>query len=108
MLTTDSVHFVTEVDEHLNAIKGGGACLLREKVVAEAAKTWVLVADNRKGGLSAWSSTISLCVAHLVSFSQDSKILGTTWKQGIPIEVVPFAWSAFTCYPTLFNVSSAR
>jgi len=60
-----------EIDEDLNAIKGGGACLLREKVVAEAAKVWVLVADNRK----------------------DSKILGTTWKQGIPIEVVPFAWS---------------
>lgn len=40
------------MDEHLNAIKGGGACLLREKVVAEAAKTWVLVADNRKGALT--------------------------------------------------------
>ena len=37
-----------EVDTELNAIKGGGACQLREKVLAEAAKVWVMVADYRK------------------------------------------------------------
>ena len=37
-----------EVDNNLNAIKGGGACQLREKVLAEAAETWVIVADYRK------------------------------------------------------------
>jgi ribose 5-phosphate isomerase len=36
------------VDNDLNAIKGGGAAQLREKVLAEAAKTWVIVADYRK------------------------------------------------------------
>ncbi|KAK4688432.1 ribose 5-phosphate isomerase A, partial [Tremellales sp. Uapishka_1] len=60
-----------EVDNELNAIKGGGACQLREKVLAEAAETWVIVADFRK----------------------NSKVLGTTWTQGIPIEVAPFAYA---------------
>ena len=36
------------VDNDLNAIKGGGACQLREKVLAEAATTWIIVADYRK------------------------------------------------------------
>lgn len=60
-----------EVDDKLNAIKGGGACQLREKVLAEAAKVWVMVADYRK----------------------NSQVLGTNWKQGIPIEVAPFAYA---------------
>ncbi|ORY89809.1 ribose-5-phosphate isomerase [Leucosporidium creatinivorum] len=60
-----------EVDDDLNAIKGGGACQLREKVLAEAATNFILVADSRK----------------------DSKVLGTNWKQGVPIEVAPFAWA---------------
>ena len=46
-------------------------CQLREKVLAEAASIFILVADSRK----------------------DSKILGTNWKQGVPIEVAPFAWA---------------
>lgn len=37
-----------EVDAQLNAIKGGGAAHLQEKVVAEAAKKFVIVADYRK------------------------------------------------------------
>lgn len=36
------------VDKDLNCIKGGGACHLREKVLAEAAMTFVVVADYRK------------------------------------------------------------
>ncbi|KAK7052286.1 ribose-5-phosphate isomerase [Favolaschia claudopus] len=60
-----------EVDRELNCIKGGGACHLREKVLAEAANTFILVADYRKN------------VEHL----------GTTFKQGVPIEVVPFAYA---------------
>lgn len=56
----------------MNAIKGGGACHLREKVLAEAAKTFILIADARK----------------------NSKVLGTKWKQGVPIEVAPFAWAS--------------
>lgn len=60
-----------EVDSDLNAIKGGGACHLREKVLAEAAQDFILVADSRK----------------------DSKLLGEKWKRGVPIEVAPFAWA---------------
>lgn len=37
-----------EVDEDLNCIKGGGACLFQEKLVAERAKKFVCVADYRK------------------------------------------------------------
>lgn len=37
-----------EVDEELNCIKGGGACLYQEKLVATRAKKFVCVADHRK------------------------------------------------------------
>jgi len=37
-----------EVDEELNCIKGGGACLYQEKLVAMRAKQFVCVADYRK------------------------------------------------------------
>jgi len=58
-----------EVDSDLNCIKGGGACQLREKVLAEAAKTFIVVADYRK----------------------NSAVLGTSFAAGVPIEVSPFA-----------------
>ncbi|KAL1898978.1 ribose-5-phosphate isomerase rki1 [Ceratocystis pirilliformis] len=57
-----------EVDEELNCIKGGGACLLQEKGVAIRAKKFIVVADYRK----------------------ISPRLCTTWKAGVPIEVSPF------------------
>jgi ribose 5-phosphate isomerase A len=58
-----------EVDDDLNLIKGGGACLWQEKIVAVSAKRFVCVADFRKL----------------------SPRLGTAWKKGIPIEVLPMA-----------------
>ncbi|OAA68317.1 ribose 5-phosphate isomerase a [Niveomyces insectorum RCEF 264] len=58
-----------EIDENLNLIKGGGACLFQEKIIATAAKKFVCVADYRKR----------------------SARLGDNWKQGIPIEVLPLA-----------------
>ena len=58
-----------EVDASLNLIKGGGACHLREKVLAEAAKEFVVVADFRKM----------------------SMVLGENWRKGVPVEVAPFA-----------------
>lgn len=58
-----------EVDEDLNLIKGGGACLTQEKIVASSAKKFVCVADFRK----------------------IAPRLGTNWKKGIPIEVLPMA-----------------
>lgn len=48
-----------EVDEDLNCIKGGGACLFQEKLVAERAKKFICVADYRKAQthlLTAWPS----------------------------------------------------
>ncbi|KAK4508848.1 uncharacterized protein ATC70_013471 [Mucor velutinosus] len=64
-----------EVDDQLNAIKGGGACQFQEKLVAEAAKKFIIVADFRK----------------------ESSRLGTQWHQGVPIEVVPL------CYRTVMK-----
>lgn len=40
-----------DVDLALNAIKGGGACHLREKVLAEAAEEFIIVADYRKNNM---------------------------------------------------------
>ncbi|KAF8880511.1 ribose-5-phosphate isomerase [Infundibulicybe gibba] len=59
------------VDHNLNCIKGGGACHLREKVLAEAAITFIVVADYRK----------------------NVEYLGTSYEPGVPIEVVPFAYA---------------
>lgn len=57
-----------EVDEELNCIKGGGACLFQEKLVACRSKKFVCIADYRK----------------------DQKRLLTNWPS-IPIEVAPIA-----------------
>ncbi|MEH7226448.1 ribose-5-phosphate isomerase RpiA [Bacillus sp. JJ1566] len=54
-----------EVDPDLNLIKGGGGALLREKIIANAAKTFIVVADPDKN------------VARLGSFP-------------LPVEVLPF------------------
>ncbi|MFW9853948.1 MAG: ribose 5-phosphate isomerase A [Candidatus Thorarchaeota archaeon] len=60
-----------EIDQHLNAIKGGGGCLVREKIVAASANKFILVVDYRK----------------------HSQALGEKWKKGVPIEIIPFARS---------------
>jgi len=57
-----------EVDDELNCIKGGGACLFQEKLVAMQAKEFICVADSRK---------------------LQSRLLAS-WPT-IPIEVVPLA-----------------
>ncbi|RDW15725.1 ribose 5-phosphate isomerase A [Oceanobacillus chungangensis] len=56
-----------EVDLNLNLIKGGGGALLREKVIANAAKELIIIADKSK------------FVTHLGKFP-------------LPIEVLPFGW----------------
>ena len=43
-----SVDGVDQIDDKLQAIKGGGAALLREKVIASASKRYILIADERK------------------------------------------------------------
>jgi ribose 5-phosphate isomerase A len=59
-----------EIDKDLNLIKGGGGCLVREKIVASNSKELVIIADFRK----------------------DSETLGEKWKEGVPIEVIPLAY----------------
>lgn len=59
-----------EVDNCLNLIKGGGGCLLQEKIVASCANELVIIAD----------------------YTKDSVHLGDSYKKGIPIEVVPIAY----------------
>jgi len=55
-----------EVDPMLNLIKGGGACLLREKIIAHASDRMIVIADN-------------------------SKLVETLGAFALPIEVDPFA-----------------
>lgn len=57
-----------EIDEECNLIKGGGAALLREKIVAYNAKKFVIVADSSKA----------------------VKDLGT--KFPLPVEIIPEAY----------------
>ncbi|MEZ4658389.1 MAG: ribose-5-phosphate isomerase RpiA [Caldilineaceae bacterium] len=57
-----------EIDPQLNAIKGGGGALLREKIVAQASRRVIIVVDE----------------------SKPSPILGTQWA--LPVEVIPFGW----------------
>ncbi|HEX5130587.1 MAG TPA: ribose-5-phosphate isomerase RpiA [Usitatibacter sp.] len=57
-----------EVTEHLAMIKGGGAALTREKVVAQASKTFVCIADA-------------------------SKLVPVLGRFPLPVEVIPMARS---------------
>ena len=59
-----------EIDKDLNLIKGGGGCLVQEKIIASNSKKLIIVADFRK----------------------NSTNLGENWKKGIPIEVIPMAY----------------
>lgn len=63
-----------EVDENLNLIKGGGGALLREKIVAQASKQFLVVVDHTK----------------------ISKKLGNKFK--VPVEVIPFALETETFF----------
>ncbi|XP_003484780.1 ribose-5-phosphate isomerase [Bombus impatiens] len=60
-----------EVDSDMNIIKGGGGCLLQEKIVASCASQFIIIAD----------------------YTKNSQKLGENYKQGIPIEVVPMAYT---------------
>jgi len=59
-----------EIDEDLNLIKGGGGCLVQEKIIASNSKRLIIIADFRK----------------------KSKKLGENWIKGVPIEVIPLAY----------------
>ncbi|XP_053201270.1 ribose-5-phosphate isomerase-like isoform X2 [Panonychus citri] len=51
-------------------IKGGGGCLLQEKIVASASTQLAIICD----------------------YTKMSKQLGENWKKGIPIEVIPMSY----------------
>lgn len=72
-----------ECDESLNLIKGGGACLFQEKLVAGSAKKFVVVADFRK----------------------KSAALGVQWTKGVPIEIVPNSYAKVTADLTRMGAS---
>ncbi len=57
-----------EANDHLQLIKGGGAALTREKIIAAASKEFVCIAD-------------------------DSKLVSTLGKFPLPVEVIPMARS---------------
>lgn len=57
-----------EADPQFNLIKGGGAALLREKIVAKAARKFIVIADNSKR------------VVALGAFP-------------LPIEISPYSWA---------------
>ncbi|MHA2186380.1 MAG: ribose 5-phosphate isomerase A, partial [Promethearchaeota archaeon] len=59
-----------EIDKDLNLIKGGGGCLVQEKILASNSKKLVIIADYRK----------------------KSDSLGKQWKKGVPIEVIPMSY----------------
>ena len=57
-----------EANEHLHLIKGGGAALTREKIIAAVAKEFICIAD-------------------------ESKLVGVLGKFPLPVEVIPMARS---------------
>ncbi|MFX1328662.1 MAG: ribose 5-phosphate isomerase A [Promethearchaeota archaeon] len=59
-----------EIDKDLNLIKGGGGCLVQEKILASNSKILIIIADFRK----------------------NSEKLGLNWKKGVPIEVIPMSY----------------
>ena len=63
-----------EVDPDLNAIKGGGGALLRERIVVQASRREIILVDESK-----WSPK-----------------LGTKWP--VPVEVIPFGWKSQAQY----------
>ncbi len=59
-----------EIDPRMNLIKGGGGALLHEKIVAQASRREIIIADD----------------------SKVSAVLGE--KKPVPVEVVPFGWAS--------------
>lgn len=65
-----AVDGMDEVDDDLNAIKGLGGALTREKIVESCARQFILIGDVSK------------------------KVLWLGEKTAVPVEVVPFGWKS--------------
>ena len=63
-----SIDGADQVDPQLNLIKGGGGALLREKIVARAARQFIVIVDEGKR----------------------TPLLGSSVS--VPVEIVPFGW----------------
>ncbi|RUS26064.1 ribose-5-phosphate isomerase [Jimgerdemannia flammicorona] len=83
-----------EVDAKLNAIKGGGACQFQEKLVAEAAKKFVIIADYRKKSEKLGTQFPSLKIKRRRSTRPPRIIPPPQWLRGVPIEVIPMSYKA--------------
>jgi ribose 5-phosphate isomerase A len=57
-----------EIDPECNCVKGRGGALLKEKVVAQAARRFVLIAD-------------------------ESKLVDRLGRGAVPVEILPFLWT---------------
>jgi ribose 5-phosphate isomerase A len=73
-----------EIDPDLNLIKGGGGALLREKIVAQASRREIIVAD----------------------YTKRSPQLGTNFD--LPVEVLPFGWEAQIDFLTELGADPCR
>jgi len=104
-----------EVDSELNCIKGGGACLFQEKLVAERAKKFVCVADYRKRQdrlLTNWP-TIPIEVAPLAQRkviaalkslgSSDPKLRNTLLEKSGPLKTDQDFFIVDAAFPTLLT-----
>ena len=69
-----TINGADEIDQSLNLIKGGGGALLREKVLAQASKKFIVIIDE----------------------SKISEHLGVNWH--LPVEVIQFAVSVESKY----------
>jgi ribose 5-phosphate isomerase A len=70
-----------EVDENLNVIKGGGAAHLREKIIAQASKKYIIIVDDSKISKSLgekWSVPIEVIKMSLKVESEFLKSLGAS------------------------------
>ncbi|CBX93964.1 hypothetical protein IAQ61_003837 [Plenodomus lingam] len=109
-----------EVDAELNCIKGGGACLFQEKLVAERAKKFVCVADYRKRQdrlLTKWP-TIPIEVAPLAQVkvtaalrelgSTDPKLRTTLLEKSGPLKTDQDFFIIDAPFPTLLTAADVQ
>lgn len=81
-----------EVDEKLNLIKGGGAAHLREKIIAQASKQYVIIVDQSKISKSLgekWAVPIEISKMAINVEAEYLKSLGAEVKQRLDIEGNP-------------------
>ena len=70
-----------EVDAALNCIKGGGGCLLQEKVVAACTETFVLIADHRKQSTVSTSGNVGFGLCCGLNAIVITRLLGPTGRK---------------------------